>query len=244
MLARCYEKGSHGLQRDLSRARDLFRLSAEKLCNEAMSNISRLPGMLQDFDTSIRWCKAAGKYGYLEAQKEVSDLQKQRSLWSNLSEQDQINFGSLMTRLNGIFSAPPVDFQRETRPPSIEELSDILSPKPYILRLLGAKKLIKEGIGALKNSEHKKALILFAQAKSVPEAILIVEKKESLYIQFIADHYSAYETCSDEDRDNLGILSLPQTSEPIQLASYYEEMHRRYPENITFTTALAAWNAG
>ncbi|KAJ1550974.1 hypothetical protein HK096_003909 [Nowakowskiella sp. JEL0078] len=239
-----------------------FRAAAELGSAEGMFNVGvyyyKGLGVKQNIDKLVEWFRKASKVqinlklpmfniGISDAWHTLGVMKKDHMVFSGIYHMQEIYFDSVLRNYatkQCLISRNCTECYRTLMLPFIggkqQESTDIWKLKR---RLLGAKKLIKEGIGALKNSEHKKALILFAQAKSVPEAILIVEKKESLYIQIIADHYSIYETCSDEDRENLGILSLPQTSEPIQLASYYEEMHRRYPENITFMTALAAWNA-
>ncbi|KAJ1551087.1 hypothetical protein HK096_003238, partial [Nowakowskiella sp. JEL0078] len=242
-MGRCFENGTHGIKTDVSRARDLYRLSAEKLCNEAMSNLAELHAKLLDFESAARWCDAAYKYGWPKAKvrsEYYRNLVKKLAT-STASSTDKINLGSLLLEeFNIVTGHESPSMAVMVRKPSLNELISIPSPSPYVRSLIDAKKLLQLGLNSMVG-DLKFAVQCFADAKRIPDSFLIIDTMEKEAIKLVVDRFIPI---TDIDSENFSLLAAPTSPDWHAQASYYEQKHAQFPNCFKFTTDLGCHTLG
>lgn len=228
-LGLCFMKGTHGVEKDLPRARELFRRSAECLHNEAMSNLGVLHASLLDFETAARWADTAAKYGFLPA-TEVANIYKEKAKAKAMLPK---HHGKLATAMDALPPVEKPEFARKNETPTLEELRTIGTP--YGNRLLAAKQLIVEAMGAVHNADEMvHAVNLAVGAHRIDDSELVFSEEENRFTFGLA---MSLKTAGVPAHAGLALLT--KLTDPSYAITLWTSLQSQFPEDLAITKRAA-----
>ncbi|KAE8963702.1 hypothetical protein PR001_g29253 [Phytophthora rubi] len=176
----CLMNGTHGVQKDLPRAREMFRRSAEMLHNEAMSNLAVLHGLLHEYETAARWADAAFRLGFVPA----ADTADRYRLLAAQREAAPKEFVEMADRVALIFSdrtEQPTPVRRNSTP-TLDKLRAVGTP--YGKQLLMAKEMMLKAMEQLTSSDPVavlRGLELAGEAHRMEDGMLVFSEDDNYY---------------------------------------------------------------
>lgn len=228
-LGMCLMNGTHGEERDLPRARDLLRQSAELQNNDAMSNMAALHASLCDFEAAARWAESAYKYGFVPAAEEAAWYRECAAQLAAMSPKMQKEATKMAEPLS---KSKHVDMARENATPTLEELEAI--DTPYGRRLLSAKRSMMEAMELLETNKSEDCfdhvLALATAAHRVDDSGLVFSEAELQFSQ-VMGHLST--TIGVTMTADLAHLSEP--ADPSARITYWVSKQRQFPSDLAIT---------
>jgi TPR repeat protein len=229
LLGLCHMEGKYGVERNFALAHDLFRLSAEKLGNEAMNNLGELNFRLGRFDIAARWFNSAYRYGNLPA-KDKHDRCAELS-----SSRLTVVTDQFIEEFFQCIQASPILPKDLNHVPSFEELCAICPRTPYVEQLLAAKRMIMKAIRLLLNNPWSivefDAIQLAVKATRVPDGKLVISQELRFFDLWLAQ--KSPRTPRGISECDMAILKHPNLNHG-ELASYYMNLHHRFPSDLYF----------
>ncbi|KAJ0391654.1 hypothetical protein P43SY_011712 [Pythium insidiosum] len=221
----CLMNGTHGVKKDLPRAREFFRRSAECLHNEAMSNLSKIHATLHDFETAARWAESAAKYGFLPASTQATEYRKLADVGIPKQMRDiTVKILDAMDK--------EIDTRRHNGTPSLEELRAIGTP--YGKRLLLAKQRIGDAVAAFHAGDLERAVALAVEAHRIDDCSLVFSPQETQMPVLLVKILQANGVHLDAD---LALLSKPidESSSVV----YWQSLQSQFPNDLHITRLAA-----
>ncbi|KAL4100479.1 hypothetical protein PRIC1_008271 [Phytophthora ramorum] len=220
----CLMYGTHGVPKDLPRARETFRRSAELLHNEAMSNLAGLHASLHEYETAARWADAACRFGFFPAAKTADQLRKLAAARESLPQKV---LGILdMDTTPRVLNEPR--FQRQNTTPTLDELRAI--DTSYGKRLLSAKKMMLKAMQHLTSSDPDdmiRAVQLAAKAHRIEDATLVFSKKEMFCAKMLVSCLQDVGVLLNSD-----MALLLQPPDASAFVAFWKSMQLQFPEDL------------
>lgn len=232
-LAKCLSQGTHGVQKDLPRARDLLRQGAEAFDNIAMIELADLHESLQDYETAARWADTAFAFGVLSACNDAQEYRELAQAKERMPGNMVEKIAQFTLMLRDLTSTHTEE--QTNRVPALEELQAI--DMPYGKRLLFAKqKMIEAGSFVdLDLSKMTSVVQLAAEALRIEDSHLVFTAEElrhaSLAANFLLE--AGVEL-------NAELALCMKVSDPSSVVSFWKSMQLKFPDDLTITRKTAS----
>lgn len=224
-LGLVYLNGSHGEERNVAKARELFRKAVDLgAVTEAMTNLANICISDGEFDAALRWAESAVAHGDARA---MDTVQHCKGLMKATPAGVSTTSGPVKEILRSVaemrsIAARRVTPQRETPSPSLAELMSIRPQTPYLETLIRAKSLYNEALSSRGLSLQQRVEIA-AKGRRLEDAELVLSREEA-----IALHWLSKEPGVEQDAD-WACLSTISAGDPLtSQITCYESLVQRF----------------
>jgi len=242
--ALCLYFGSHGVQRDVPKARDLLRMAAESGHLQAMIHLAEMHAALQDFAIAHRWASCAAGSGHPAAEELAARYKTHAELPPREfhNENDGLaEFQTIHRMANSV--------QQAAHAPTLAELEFVTERTPYLNQLLIIKRMFSQALMLLESVQTPSAdiegclvaLRLAAAAMRLPSGPFMLGPEELAGFPPVAEvvRRDGRVVPGSSDDADLAIWLEPRGRDGVAAVKHLQDALKRFPNDYYLNMQVA-----